>query len=84
MAHGLVQAVHLLSALPKRLQIERWRARIRAKTASNFKLRILLLVLFSGLNVLLGALLYKSASPEESWRSSLFTVYAVSSVSCSR
>lgn len=52
--------------------------RVQARTAANFKLRIALLLAFSVANVVLGGLIYGWLMPEESWGTSLFTVYAVS------
>jgi hypothetical protein len=56
---------------------ERWQSKLRARTASNFKLRLALLLLLSLVNVVIGALLYRAAAGENLF-DSLFTVYAVS------
>jgi hypothetical protein len=68
----------LVFSILENSEIERWRARLRARTASNFKLRVALLLLFSLVNILVGAALYKWSSEDEDWGSALFTVYAVS------
>lgn len=67
---GIARVWHLLCVLGHRLQ---------ARTAANFRLRLLLLLGASLANILLGAVLYKLAVGSEGWANALFTVYAVRS-----
>lgn len=68
--------VSVLSVLQKRYS--RWLARWRAKSATDFKLRLAILLSFGIIVTVIGAALYRWSNPEEDWSSSLFTVYAVS------
>lgn len=72
----------ILGVLQKRYA--RWLARWRARSATDFKLRLALLLGFGVFITVLGAALYRWSNPEEDWNSALFTVYAVSSSSSSR
>lgn len=67
----------VLGVLKKHLgALERKYARFQSRTASNFKLRISLLLAFSFVNVLLGAVVYQWVT-SEGWGDAMFTVYAV-------
>lgn len=70
----------MLTVLKKHLgEVERKWARFQSRTASNFQLRISLLLLFSVVNVAVGAVIYRWVTAEEStWSDAMFTVYAVS------
>lgn len=68
--------ISVLSVLQKRYA--RWLARWRARSATNFKLRLAMLLGFGVMVTVLGAGIYRWSNPEEDWSSSLFTVYAVS------
>lgn len=72
----LASLVSILSVLQKRYA--RWLDRWRAKSATNFKLRLAMLLSFGVFITFVGAALYRWSNPEEGWSSSLFTVYAVS------
>jgi hypothetical protein len=68
----------VLGVLRKHLgELERKYARFQSRTASNFKLRISLLLVFSFINVLVGAVVYQWVT-SEGWGDAMFTVYAVS------
>jgi uncharacterized Tic20 family protein len=67
----------VLGVLKKHLgELERKYARFQSRTASNFKLRISLLLLFSFVNVIVGAVVYQWVT-SEGWGDAMFTVYAV-------
>lgn len=75
----MVQTASMLSILTVlQKRYARWMARWRAKSATNFKLRLAMLLGFGVMITMVGAALYRWSNPEEDWSSSLFTVYAVS------